>query len=261
MTERWLPIDGWGGAYEVSDHGNVRSVNRTIAQSTGSARFFAGKTLRQSDMNGYRTVGLHFAGKSTRATVHRLVLEAFVGKRPEGMECCHGDGDRANNSLSNLRWDTNAANVADKVKHGTNSRTMRLHCAQGHTLDSANTYVSPGGDRQCRTCRKAIAQRGYAENTERRREYARNYYRDNYAIPAEEQKPSITEVNASKVNCLHGHRLELPNLMPARLRDGHRACLACSRARAYVSRHKHLRECLQEVSDRYYAELTKGDPK
>lgn len=58
-------------------------------------------------------------GRARNFFVHRLVLEAFVGPCPEGMECCHGDGNPANNSLSNLRWDTGSANQADRRKHGT----------------------------------------------------------------------------------------------------------------------------------------------
>jgi hypothetical protein len=51
--------------------------------------------------------------------VHRLVLEAFVGPCPEGMECCHYDGNPLNNHLGNLRWDTHKNNEADKRRHGT----------------------------------------------------------------------------------------------------------------------------------------------
>lgn len=51
--------------------------------------------------------------------VHRLVLEAFVGPCPVGMECCHEDGDPTNNRLSNLRWGTKKSNEADKLRHGT----------------------------------------------------------------------------------------------------------------------------------------------
>jgi hypothetical protein len=51
--------------------------------------------------------------------VHRLVLEAFVGPCPDGMEGCHGDGDTANNRLGNLRWDTPKSNRADASRHGT----------------------------------------------------------------------------------------------------------------------------------------------
>lgn len=50
--------------------------------------------------------------------VHRLVLEAFVGPCPRGMRACHQDGDPTNNRLSNLRWDTQKANMADADRHG-----------------------------------------------------------------------------------------------------------------------------------------------
>ncbi len=52
-------------------------------------------------------------------TVGRLVLEAWFGFCPEGMECCHNDGDTYNNTLENLRWDTHKANMQDAVKHGS----------------------------------------------------------------------------------------------------------------------------------------------
>ena len=57
-----------------------------------------------------------------RVLVHRLVLETFVGPCPEGMECCHIDGDASNNWLHNLRWDTRKANAGDRIKHGTQTR-------------------------------------------------------------------------------------------------------------------------------------------
>ena len=52
--------------------------------------------------------------------VSQLVLEAFVGPKPNGFECCHNDGDKRNNRLDNLRWGTKESNTADLVEHGTN---------------------------------------------------------------------------------------------------------------------------------------------
>lgn len=58
--------------------------------------------------------------------IHRLVLEAFVGPCPPGMECLHGDRDTSNNFLWNLRWGTKQANSADTVIHGTIRRKVRI---------------------------------------------------------------------------------------------------------------------------------------
>lgn len=70
-------------------------------------------------------VKFSFGNKGYGFLVHRLVLMAFVGPCPEGMEGCHADGNRANNSLVNLRWDTREANEKDKVQHGTSNRGER----------------------------------------------------------------------------------------------------------------------------------------
>lgn len=69
---------------------------------------------------GHVSVHLHKNGKVKAFAVHRLVLEAFVGPRPEGMECRHLDGDPTNNRLENLRWGTHKENERDKIRHGTN---------------------------------------------------------------------------------------------------------------------------------------------
>lgn len=70
------------------------------------------------DKDGYVCVCLYHERKHY-VHVHTLVLEAFVGPKPSGMECCHGDGDRTNNRLENLRWGTSGENYKDCVKHGT----------------------------------------------------------------------------------------------------------------------------------------------
>ncbi len=61
-------------------------------------------------------------GTKLRVSVHRIVLEAFCGPAPEGMEACHGDGDRENNSIDNLRWDSRRANAGDRIVHGRQPR-------------------------------------------------------------------------------------------------------------------------------------------
>jgi hypothetical protein len=104
---------GFAG-YRVGDDGSVWSRKR------------GGWKKRKQAMNqGYLYVFLFLNGKKVNSYVHRMVLTAFVGPCPTGMECCHGDGNRSNNALSNLRWDTRQANAADSIKHGTSNRGER----------------------------------------------------------------------------------------------------------------------------------------
>lgn len=66
--------------------------------------------------NGRMHVSL---GRGKQIRVHRLVLLAFVGPCPEGMEACHNDGNASNNRIGNLRWDVHSNNMQDMVRHGT----------------------------------------------------------------------------------------------------------------------------------------------
>jgi hypothetical protein len=105
MNERWRIAHNVNGLYQVSDFGRVRRDGRILK---GSA---AGK--------GYRKIILCVAGTRQHKYIHELVLEIFVGPRPQGMEAAHNNGQRDDNRLANLRWDTRSGNFADKQKHGT----------------------------------------------------------------------------------------------------------------------------------------------
>jgi hypothetical protein len=67
---------------------------------------------------GHLRVALH-GDTSKQYFVHVLVLECFVGPRPEGMQCCHINGNPKDNRLENLRWGTPESNWDDKREHGT----------------------------------------------------------------------------------------------------------------------------------------------
>ncbi len=79
------------------------------------------RKLKPQDNKGYQVVVLYYGKNQYRRTIHRLILETFVGPCPKGMESCHNDGNPSNNKLDNLRWGTKSNNEKDKVKHGTNS--------------------------------------------------------------------------------------------------------------------------------------------
>lgn len=68
--------------------------------------------------DGYLRAKLTRDAKSKLIMVHRLVLEAFVGPCPDGLEGCHGNGIPDDNRLDNLRWDTHESNMADRDQTG-----------------------------------------------------------------------------------------------------------------------------------------------
>lgn len=158
--EEWREVPGHAGAYAVSSFGRVRSVGRKVTAGE-RVRSVADKILRPWSMpTGHLAVGL--GGKAAdRRLVHRLVLEAFVGPCPDGMEGCHNDGDPTNNRLENLRWDTRSGNIHDAIKHGTHPQASKTHCPRDHEYTEENTYYTPDGRRQCRICMKNSGRRNY----------------------------------------------------------------------------------------------------
>jgi hypothetical protein len=74
----------------------------------------------------YKFIRIRYTGSVRNVTVHRLVLEAFVGPCPPGMEGCHNNGDTFDNRLENLRWDTRVANHGDKRSHGTHKEGSQI---------------------------------------------------------------------------------------------------------------------------------------
>jgi hypothetical protein len=91
--EEWRDV---GSGVEVSNLGRVRR-NKILLYP-----------------KGYK-VWVHHRGGEVK--IAHLVLEAFVGPCPVGMECCHYDDDKFNNELSNLRWDTHSNNLKDRCRN------------------------------------------------------------------------------------------------------------------------------------------------
>jgi len=130
--EIWKGIEGFE-FYEVSSHGRVKSKNRTVIRKNPKWENAPDQIVRVGGkiINGWiskprmdcnyqrRLVTLRKDRKSYETKMHHLVLNAFIGPCPQGMECCHDDGNPLNNYYKNLRWDTHKENQKDSVKHGT----------------------------------------------------------------------------------------------------------------------------------------------
>jgi hypothetical protein len=117
-AEEWRPVYGLDG-YEVSDLGRVRSLRGKAHSSPKILKpYVNGK--------GYHMLSLvECNGSHRNHFVHVLVLEAFVGPRPDNMQCRHfPDPTPTNNALVNLQWGTSLENHADRRIHGTYPRLL-----------------------------------------------------------------------------------------------------------------------------------------
>jgi hypothetical protein len=118
--ETFKPVVGYEGLYAVSDLGNVRSLHRSYKPR------LRGDLLSPGLSAGRLTVHLYRDGEGTSRLIHHLVLEAFVGPRPPGMEGCHGPRGALVNSLDNLSWGSPEQNQGpDRVRDGTSNRGER----------------------------------------------------------------------------------------------------------------------------------------
>lgn len=120
-------MPGFGGHYEASSLGKIRVKDRIVIRkhSKGGITefFYKGRMLKpcKSDKYGHMVIHIGYDGKKENVFVHKMVLLAFVGDCPKGMECCHNNGEASDNRLENLRWDTHLSNNQDRKKHGTYS--------------------------------------------------------------------------------------------------------------------------------------------
>lgn len=106
-SETWLPVKGYEGLYEVSDFGNVRSLDKRDRRGY----LHRGKELKKVPIGrGYVASCLSVDGKVDKAYNHRLVAEAFI-PNPDGKpDVNHKDGNKKNNVVGNLEWVTHSEN-------------------------------------------------------------------------------------------------------------------------------------------------------
>lgn len=123
MEEIWKDIEGYEGLYQVSNLGNVKSLDRVISRNGNFDVHLNGRLLKQGicKSNGYRIVSLWKANKSETLYVHRLVAKAFI-PNPQNLPFVnHKDETRDVNCFWNLEWCTHEYNI----NYGTANKRMR----------------------------------------------------------------------------------------------------------------------------------------
>jgi DNA-binding transcriptional regulator YiaG len=116
VIEVWKDVKGYEGAYQVSNHGNVRSLDRYVNSHKDGIgkRLTKGKNIKQQkDRKGYIYVHLSLQGKGKNKKMHRLVAEAFCRKNKDANMVNHKDGNKENNRADNLEWTL----IEDNIKH------------------------------------------------------------------------------------------------------------------------------------------------
>lgn len=136
QVEIWKPIPNYGGYYEASSLGNIRSVERIVNGFSAKAGRPAtlkrkSKVLKQHKVGrGYLSVCIAVDGNIGTVRVHKLVMLAFVGPCPTGMQICHNNGNPSDNRIQNLRYDTPKNNQMDRDAHGTALRGEMVKTAK-----------------------------------------------------------------------------------------------------------------------------------
>ncbi len=114
----WKPVVDYYGKYEVSDHGDVRSVDRTCISKNGIKKTLRGKVMKQTQTSkGYLVVNLHYDGISRVIPIHVLVAEAFIENPYNFPMVNHKDGNKQNNNVSNLEWTSYSYNNIHALQH------------------------------------------------------------------------------------------------------------------------------------------------
>jgi hypothetical protein len=132
--ETWKPVVGWEEVYEVSDFGRVRR----IGCASGTHR---GRLLRpRPHSHGYLSVSLCRNSKAKSFLIHRLVAVAFLGHFPnEKPEINHKNGNKSDNSLSNIEWATRSTNNLHAFRELGRSRPIgEAHPRAKLTRDQIN---------------------------------------------------------------------------------------------------------------------------
>jgi DNA-binding CsgD family transcriptional regulator len=122
IEEKWKTVKGQEDKYQVSSLGRVRSLEREFVYTHNNRlvkRLLRGKILTpRNKANGYLAV--MFGMKQKDRYIASLVLETFVGKRPQGYQIHHKNGDKTDNSVKNLGYVTISENIRHAIDSGLN---------------------------------------------------------------------------------------------------------------------------------------------
>ena len=121
-SELWKPVKGYETLYEVSNLGNVRSLDKKVKNKYGY-RYMPSKIMKPyKNKLGYLQVRLYKDGKNKNCYIHRLVAEAFLPNPNQYKEINHKDENPSNSIATNLEWCDRKYNI----NYGSHNEKMSL---------------------------------------------------------------------------------------------------------------------------------------
>jgi hypothetical protein len=124
--EIWKDIEGYEGLYQVSNYGNINSLDRYVNHRGGLKRQKGMPKKKQPHKEGYWSIFLSKNGIAKSYLIHRLVAIAFIPNPENKLQVNHKDLNRANTHVDNLEWCTNQENAI----HGRENNKDR-QCISG----------------------------------------------------------------------------------------------------------------------------------
>jgi len=144
VTEKWLPVAGYEGKYEVSDLGNIKSLAKIMKMPNLGDKVYPTFIMRQSTTKqGYKRVKLSVDGVKKMCISHRLVAIAFIPNPENKATVNHKNGIKSDNRVLNLEWATQEENEKHAVDNKLKSQGER-HCKSKKVINklTGEIYVS-----------------------------------------------------------------------------------------------------------------------
>lgn len=142
MKEVWKDIENYEGIYQVSNLGNVKVLSRQVWNGKGF-RTQDERILQQSNNQwGYNIVTLTKDSKRKPHKVHRLVAQAFIPNPENKEQVNHIDGNKTNNNVNNLEWNTRQENISHAYinKLSPSSKVSNLIALKNDNGDIISQY-------------------------------------------------------------------------------------------------------------------------
>lgn len=171
MEEIWKDIKGYEGLYQVSNLGNIKSLERTTS-IPNTKRIEKEKNLKLGKRNGYFIATLNKQNKRKSFQVHRLVAEAFIPNNKQKPFINHKDFNPLNNNVDNLEWVTQKENVnwsicnMKKRKSITHSNTGEKYITYRKNTNKYRIIIDKREYKNCDSLEKAIEERNKILNGE-----------------------------------------------------------------------------------------------